>query len=631
MNRSKKVKSEVRQVVALLSERSFADETLAMGPSTSNACGNVSFEEFRSEGNSSESESESEKEEIVENLGELRDELASWAVQFNITNAAANSLLKILSTHICGLPKDVRTLKSTPKSAPVEKMGLGEYVHYGVKDTLTDFLLKNSSFSGELSLNINIDGLPLAKSSNLQTWPILINVNGTPDVMVVGAYCGKSKPLCPNTYLTRFVNDLCELIDVGLIFEEKLFPVNCRAFICDAPARSHILGIKGHTGFFSCLKCTQKGESVNHRMIFRSAVHNFRTDSNFRLRIDANHHKLLEPLAIEKLPIDIVNSFPNDYMHVVCLGVMKTLLIGWIRKRNCIFSLKPSEIKLLNSKLLFLSNQVPKEFARHPRSLNEIERFKATELRSFLLYTGIFVLADVLDAERYNHFLLLSLGVRILLDEKSCMENNECAKVLLSEFVKNVSRLYDDTFLTFNFHCLTHLANDAFNYGCLESISAFKFENYLSKLKRKCKKNHQIAVQIYNRLVEDSLRLPKPPNDNKNKKVLNNGTIKSIYTNLFYFSTKRPDNFYSINNRIFKVMSISQNESDIEIIGKEVLNLKDFFTIPIKSSNFNIKFCDTLQFSNSQYQHLVELISQKIIMFSNFESNQFLFIPFIHM
>lgn len=117
----------------------------------------------------------------------------------------------------------MRTLKSTPKSAPVEKMVLGEYVHYGVKDTLTDFLLKNSSYSGELSLNINIDGLPLAKSSNLQTWPILINVNGTPDVMVVGAYCGQSKPLCPNAYLSKFANDLCELIDTGLTFEVNYF------------------------------------------------------------------------------------------------------------------------------------------------------------------------------------------------------------------------------------------------------------------------------------------------------------------------------------------------------------------------------------------------------------------------
>lgn len=242
----------------------------------------------------------------------------------------------------------------------------------------------------EIHLNVNIDGLPLSKSSNLQTWPILINVNGTPNVMVIGAYCGNSKPLSPNDYLQRFVNELLELLERGMVYNGNHYSIHCRSFICDAPARAYILGVKGHTGFSSCIKCTQRGESLGHRMIFRSEIHSARADLSFRTRLDVNHHKVIESTAIEKLPIDIVNSFPYDYMHVVCLGVTKSLLLGWVRQRNKTYSLKSSTISLLNSRLLFLSNQVPKEFARHPRDLSDIERFKATELRAFLLYTGIF-------------------------------------------------------------------------------------------------------------------------------------------------------------------------------------------------------------------------------------------------
>ncbi|XP_067620084.1 uncharacterized protein [Eurosta solidaginis] len=47
------------------------------------------------------------------------------------------------------------------------------------------------------------------------------------------------------------------------------------------------------------------------------------------------------------------------------------------------------------------------EFARKPRCFEEIKRWKAVEFRQFILYMGIFVLKDSVDANVYNHFLLL--------------------------------------------------------------------------------------------------------------------------------------------------------------------------------------------------------------------------------
>ena len=62
--------------------------------------------------------------------------------------------------------------------------------------------------------------------------------------------------------------------------------------------------------------------------------------------------------------------------------------------------------------------------ARQPRGLSEIKRWKATEFRQFLLYSGIVVLKGIVTNQFYQHFLSLSIAIRIMLESDSEVRQN---------------------------------------------------------------------------------------------------------------------------------------------------------------------------------------------------------------
>lgn len=63
-----------------------------------------------------------------------------------------------------------------------------------------------------LKLQLNIDGLPLFKSSFVQFWPILGLLKGAViKSVVIALFCGNSKPNCLVKYLRYLVSELDEL------------------------------------------------------------------------------------------------------------------------------------------------------------------------------------------------------------------------------------------------------------------------------------------------------------------------------------------------------------------------------------------------------------------------------------
>ncbi len=212
----------------------------------------------------------------------------------------------------------------------------------------------------------------------------------------------------------------------------------------------------------------------------------------------AEHHLSVSPLC--ELKVGLVLGFVLDIRHLLYLGVMRRLLNRWVKGPRP-SKLSHQQIELISCKLLQLARYVPSEFARKPRSLQEMDRWKATEFWQFLLYTGIIALKSELEEEYYHNFLCLSVAVFILSDRNLLEHYLNYADQLFEYFVVDSMRLYGQNVIVYNVHNLTHTVDDVRKYGCLDSVSSFPFESILGRVKECVKSlslfcsNYQIVCQ----------------------------------------------------------------------------------------------------------------------------------------
>lgn len=178
----------------------------------------------------------------------LRDNLRNWALQFGISHLALCSLLKIIEMRVgenC-VPQDARTLLQTHRNViPVQALsGGGEYWHNGLTKCLSN-AFQNLKKPISISLNINIDGIPVFNSSKVSFWPILSNITEFPKIspMVVGIYCGGSKITDIGRYFSPLVDELEEIMANGVYINSHKVSVALRCFVCDSPARAFVKGM----------------------------------------------------------------------------------------------------------------------------------------------------------------------------------------------------------------------------------------------------------------------------------------------------------------------------------------------------------------------------------------------------
>jgi len=112
----------------------------------------------------------------------------------------------------------------------------------------------------------------------------------------------------------------------GLIVGDTTFSVKIHSFVCNAPARAFLKGVKNHSGYASCEKCTEHGEYVG-KVILPGTTAPLRTNVALDEMVDEDHH--LEPCPLKPLSVGYVSMFGLDYMQLVCLGVVRRLRLYW--------------------------------------------------------------------------------------------------------------------------------------------------------------------------------------------------------------------------------------------------------------------------------------------------------------
>lgn len=556
----------------------------------------------------------------------LKEKLKNWYIRNQPTRKTVEELLIILNEENLSVPLSLKTLIPNKEKTVVKRISPGYYTHLGIRNQLrnVDYLLLEYN---EIIIDINIDGIPLFKSSRIQLWPILIKIINIKSISVlpVGIYIGKKKPDDISEYMSDFVLETKDIIDNGIRIDHKILQLKIRAIVCDSPAKAFLCGIFGHTSSHGCTKCVQVAKKIDKVLSYSEKSAILITDDNFKKRIYTNHHKKefhsrLTPL--ETIEVKMISQVALDSMHFVDLGVVRKMLLRILHNKLNLKCTKQN-IDNISVHLESLHRYIPKEFARYPRSLTDIFHWKATEFRQFLLYSVILVLKANVHKEVYFEFLLLHCACRLLSMPKNLLENIETAQKMIEQFVKAFPSIFGANSISHNVHNLLHLSECVKQFGVLQNFSAYDFENYLQILKSYFKQPTKILQQLFNKVQLEEKTVTSKIQGFK----LKNRIVQSYTNEQYTFTTKDPDKYCSIKPDIpLKIKGFDCKRK--LVIGNRLKNKKSFFTEPLDSLNvFGICLVD-LEPSDLEEQFDVKDITNKFISFPY--QHQMLLIPMLH-
>ena len=169
----------------------------------------------------SDSSSEDSEAESAESTNEFASTLAEWATECSVSLSTLSLLLDVLRTKHSYLPNDPRTLLGTLTTSATENdiktLSGGSYYHFGIAKGIMNRIeqIPNLPTVESLSVQVNIDGVPVFKTTNGQFWPFLI-----------GLFYGESKPKNLD-FMESFLQEYDELKQSGLEYNESMITFDC--------------------------------------------------------------------------------------------------------------------------------------------------------------------------------------------------------------------------------------------------------------------------------------------------------------------------------------------------------------------------------------------------------------------
>lgn len=406
-----------------------------------------------------------------------------------------------------------------------------------------------------LSLTMNVDGARIYNTSSNSLWPVQFYLNFLPpsirylskNIVVTTLFYGVHKPdmdkllfptakeLDTNDYRIKILATNNEIIN---------FVIDI-LISCDLPARAAVQNFIGCTGKFGCPFCYHPGEPVVNNS-GKSKTIRYKQQLNIKNR---THDETISVYKVNKqMPkkgiygikgpspalmfrsINIIQSFPIDFMHGELIGITKDLVEIWMGKKKIpetsysAYKLKPPQKETLKRRILGLKPH--SSWRRKPRSIFELANFKASELLNMLWFYLRYTIPGLLPTRVVKHFEKLSAATYILCQDVITKEEVKFACDLLIEFADEFEQIYGPGAVTMNIHLIRHFFTMVTNCGPLWAYCLFAAENNIGVLKRLITGNGHVLEQLAKKYpISKSI---KPAADEANKFGLKDQTVLHI-------------------------------------------------------------------------------------------------------
>lgn len=394
-----------------------------------------------------------------------------------------------------------------------------------IGDVPTGYLYKkyqNENLLNEniLTLQLNTDGVQIFESSKFEFWPFMEIINEAPykvrrsNVILHALWYGNKKPP-RNVFLDPIIDDLNRVKREKFMVNGRIYSIQPVITTVDTIARNGLSNTTQFNGLFGCdwclnpgivvkrgrghcrCYCVQSDESKPNyfSFILRDKIQHER-DLKEVLKTGKIVHGIKGPTSLMKLDgFDMFKSFIPEYLHSICLGVVRYLLLLWISPQS---KKKPwfisKENLLIINKRLF-NAKPPYDITRTPSSLLKVLQWKGSEFRTFVLYY-FSVLEGILPEPFYSHFCNLSYGLYIVLQESVEIDDVRKAGIIFKNFVWETELLYGSEYVTYNFHLLEHIEMSVLDWGCLWATSAFIPEWFNGQLQSCCNGTQSVVEQM---------------------------------------------------------------------------------------------------------------------------------------
>lgn len=317
---------------------------------------------------------------------------------------------------------------------------------------------------------------------------------------------------------------------------------------------------------------------------------------------------------------------------------MKRCLHGWIHSsHNFRSKLEASKVAKISQWMVESNNYCPSEFERANRSLNEMSFWKSIEFRNFLLYFGPVALRGILRQDMYEHFLYLSVSIRIVSCDiyvKNVLMRNIVNDMLI-QYIETYMELYGADSINNNVHDLCHLMADVERFGSLKNISAYPFESTLYTIKNMLRSGSRPLAQVAKRMVEkQNYRAEKPHHLAfpvlKNQQPTSTEQdifLKIVFESFLLASDNKNKWFLTKNDEVVGFDYVTGDGNNIQICGRRLTGLNDLFKKPCASHIIHI-FETILKF-DEPHMYKVSDVKCKMVRVKS-HSDSFVFFPLIH-